>query len=327
MEPAAYRRMVETIDRLRNAKYGLTTTELMRVLECSRSTVERTLDMLRDADFEIVETRLDTDDYRVKRWTLSKEGLLASPAAEQLLSLSANERFSLQKCYRTADDPALRDAVGKILAFQEALPRHKAMNLDELLPRDLKASSVGPKQRIDPAVMDTLTTALIGGTALMLSYRGGKVRSVQPHGIVHSRFHYLVCRGEDGGIRTLRLDLITSLRGTDEMFEEPEDWSLERWAQESFGIYHSDDVINVTLEFDAQVADRAERLVFHPTQYQQRLPDGALLVKLRCKGHRELLHEILHPDWLGHVKVLGPPVLVQELGKFLRITQKKHGLS
>jgi predicted DNA-binding transcriptional regulator YafY len=319
--------MVETIDRLRNAKYGLTTTELMRVLECSRSTVERTLDMLRDADFEIVETRLDTDDYRVKRWTLSKEGLLASPAAEQLLSLSANERFSLQKCYRTADDPALRDAVGKVLAFQEALPRHKAMNLDELLPRDLKASSVGPKQRIDPAIMDTLTTALIGGTALMLSYRGGKVRSVQPHGIVHSRFHYLVCRGEDGGIRTLRLDLITSLRGTDEMFEEPEDWSLERWAQESFGIYHSDDVINVTLEFDAQVADRAERLVFHPTQYQQRLPDGALLVKLRCKGHRELLHEILHPDWLGHVKVLGPPVLVQELGEFLRITQKKHGLS
>ena len=78
MEPAAYRRMVETVGQLRNAKYGITTTELMRVLQCSRSTVERTLDILREAKFEIEETRLDTDDYRVKRWKLSKEGLLAS---------------------------------------------------------------------------------------------------------------------------------------------------------------------------------------------------------------------------------------------------------
>lgn len=327
MEPAAYRRMVSTLDYIRNSEYGLTTTELMGLLECSRSTVERTLDILREAEFEIEETRLDTDDYRVKRWKLSKEGLLASPAAEQLLSLSADERFALHKCYRTADDPALRDAVGKILAFQEALPRHKAMNLDELLPRDLKASSVGPKQRIDPAIMDKLVNALMGGTMLLLSYRGGKARKVLPHGIVHSRFHYLVCRGEDGDVRTLRLDLITSLRGTDEMFEEPEDWSLERWAQESFGVYHSDELLNVTLEFDMEVADRAERLIFHPSQFQARRSDGALIVQMRCKGHRELLHEILHPDWLGHVKILGPPALIEQLDAFLWITQKKHGLS
>jgi predicted DNA-binding transcriptional regulator YafY len=319
--------MVATLKHIRNSEYGITTTELMGLLECSRSTVERTLDILREADFEIEEGRLDTDDYRIKRWKLSKEGLLASPIAEQLLSLSSDERLALQKSYRTSDDPALRDAVGKILAFQEALPRHKKIDLDELISRDLKASSVGPKQRIDPAVKETLTNALMGGTLLLLSYQGGKARAVMPLGLVHSRFHYLVGRSEDSNVRTFRLDLITSLMGTDQMFDEPEDWSLERWAQESFGIYHSDELINVTLEFDAEVADRAERLVFHPTQYQQRLPDGALLVKLRCKGHRELLHEVLHPDWLGHVKVLGPPVLVQELGEFLRITQKKHGLS
>jgi predicted DNA-binding transcriptional regulator YafY len=258
---------------------------------------------------------------------LAKEGLLSHPGSAQLYSFSLEERISLERAYRSDGDPALKDALAKVLALQDALPRASSLEVDALVSRDLRASSVGPKQRIDPEMMQTLSAAMVARRLVLLSYQGGKARSVQPQGLVHSRFQYLVGRSEDGEVRTFRLDLITSLMGTDQMFDEPEDWSLERWAQESFGIYHSDELINVTLEFDAEVADRAERLVFHPTQYQQRLPDGALLVKLRCKGHRELLHEVLHPDWLGHVKVLGPPALVHELGEFLRITQKKHGLS
>lgn len=306
---------------------GVTIGELMQALECSRSTVERIFQNLQACHYKLNKEWCPDDDHRILRWSLTKEGLLAQPGAAHLYSFSLEERLALERAYRSDGDPALKDALAKVLALQDALPRTSSLEVDALVSRDLQASSVGPKQRIDPEMLQTLSAAIVSRKLILLSYRGDKARSVQPEGLVHSRFQYLVGRGEDGEVRSFRLDLITSLSSTDQKFDEDEKWSLERWAQESFGIYHSDDVINVTLEFDAQVADRAERLVFHPTQYQQRLPDGALLVKLRCKGHRELLHEILHPDWLGHVKVLGPPVLVQELGEFLRITQKKHGLS
>jgi len=326
MTESKYSKTLQVLSLLRQYD-GVTISELMKKLECSRSTVERILQNLESSNFKLHREWFPGDDHRILRWSLAKEGLLSHPGSTQLYSFSLEERIALERAYRSDGDPALKDALAKVLALQDALPRASSLEVDALVSRDLRASSVGPKQRIDPEMMQTLSAAMVARRLVLLSYQGGKARSVQPQGLVHSRFQYLVGRSEDGEVRTFRLDLITSLMGTDQMFDEQEDWSLERWAQESFGIYHGDELINVTLEFAAEVADRAERLVFHPTQYQQRLPDGALLVKLRCKGHRELLHEVLHPDWLGHVKVLGPPALVQELGEFLRITQKKHGLS
>jgi len=327
LELAVYRRMASTVAAIRNSRHGLTVVELMKALECSRSTVERTLNILRDAEFDLQENCLPSDDHRVKRWKLTKEGFLSSPIAQQLLLLGLDERLALHQLYLTSDNPVVVDALGKILAFQDALPRAKSVDLEELVSRDLRVSSVGPKQRVDEQVIETLRAALIGGTCVMLGYQGGTERLVQPHGVIRARFHYLVARGEDENIRIFRLDLISSLRETDQIFSEPEGWDFPKWAHESFGVFHSDEPITVTLEFDIEVADRARRLVFHPTQRQKPQDDGSLLVQIRCKGHRELLHEILHPDWLGHVRVLGPAELLQELADFLRTTMQKNGIS
>lgn len=327
MGPSTYSKMVRALAYIRSKRTGVTIPDLMEELECSRSTVERVLTALRDAGFELEECRLVSDDHRVNRWKIAQEGMLSNPAASQLLALSLDERLALETAYRSSDVPALRDALSKILAFQDALPRAREMDLDELVSRDLRASKVGPRQRVDMKTIETLREALVGGTCVRISYSGGEERLVAPHGIIRSRFHYLVARGEDGIVRTFRLDLITSIHGDDGLADEPEDWAFGDWAQESFGIYHGDQPINIVLGFDAEVAERAAQLVFHPSQWQQRQADGSLIVQLRCCGHRELLHEILHPDWLGHVTVLGPQELVKELAEFLRITQNRHGIS
>lgn len=33
---------------------------------------------------------------------------------------------------------------------------------------------------------------------------------------------------------------------------------------------------------------------------------------MKCRGHRELIHELLHPDWLGNVKIESPERLKEE---------------
>ena len=327
MGPSTYSKMIRALAYIRSKRAGASAQELMEELECSRSTVERVLNALRDAGFELTENNLASDDHRTRRWAIARDGLLTNPAASQLLSLSLDERLALEGTYRAATSPALKDALSKILALQEALPRGREIDLDELISRDLRASKVGPKQRIDPNIIETLREALVGGTCVRLNYAGGAERLVAPQGIIRSRFHYLVARGEDGVVRTFRLDLISSLKADEAYADEPEDWVFGDWAQESFGIYHGDEPVNAILEFDVVVADRAARLVFHPSQWLKRQDDGSLIVQLRCRGHRELLHEILHPDWLGHVRVLGPHELVLELEDFLKITLKKHGIS
>ena len=35
-------------------------------------------------------------------------------------------------------------------------------------------------------------------------------------------------------------------------------------------------------------------------------------MELRCRGHRELIWELLHPDWIGHVTIESPEGLQKE---------------
>ena len=93
----------------------------MEHLECSRSTVERILEELRISGFDLVDAHHSGDDHRTKRWSLAREGLLSNPAAEQLLSLTLNERVALEQPFRCTTDAALKDRLSKVLALQASV--------------------------------------------------------------------------------------------------------------------------------------------------------------------------------------------------------------
>jgi len=44
---------------------------------------------------------------------------------------------------------------------------------------------------------------------------------------------------------------------------------------------------------------------------------GGLVVELHCQGHRELIHELCHPDWLGQVQIEAPESLCVEFKDYL----------
>ena len=45
--------------------------------------------------------------------------------------------------------------------------------------------------------------------------------------------------------------------------------------------------------------------------------NGSLLMELRCRGHRELIWELMHPDWLGVVQIESPDRLKEEYSEQL----------
>ena len=118
MGPAAYSKIVRALSFLRSQKHGATIGTLMEHLECSRSTVERILQELKNSGFDLVDAHHAGDDHRIKRWSLAREGLLSNPAAEQLLSLTIDERLALEQTFRSASDPALKDGLSKVLALK-----------------------------------------------------------------------------------------------------------------------------------------------------------------------------------------------------------------
>ena len=44
---------------------------------------------------------------------------------------------------------------------------------------------------------------------------------------------------------------------------------------------------------------------------------GSTIVELACKGYRELIHELTHPDWLGNLTIENPDELRKKYQDYL----------
>ena len=103
-------------------------------------------------------------------------------------------------------------------------------------------------------------------------------------------------RGEQLNPLNYSLDLIEDVEALGEVFEEPKNFELKEWAKDSFGIFHGNQLLGIKLRFTGEAAKRAERVQFHPSQKTSKGRGGSTIIELRCKGHRELIHELCHPD-------------------------------
>lgn len=302
---------------LQSTSIGLTIDQMAKRSERSRATIERMLAGLGELGLEVEQSRLEADHHLVKRWKLA-EGSLPS----KLLSLEPTERASLERLAQSNVDETTRLAISKTLAGSTSLAKNLAVDQAELITRTAHIGQVGPKITVNADVMRVLEVCIQGFEEGRILYRAsGKPRAtwriVQPQGLLFSRFGYLVGSIRGGLSRTFRLDLIQKAEPTGSYFENRDGWDFKTWANESFGIFHGDKIFDVKLRFTGEAAKRAERIIFHPSQRSERVDKDNLLVYLQCAGHRELIHELCHPDWLGAVVIEEPGELRAEMRNYL----------
>ena len=164
--------------------------------------------------------------------------------------------------------------------------------------------------------MSPIEKAIECRTQLKFNYRTktastAAIRSVNPLGCFLVGFCYLCAATGTGDAAIYRLDLLESVEAADISFEPKIGWDFKKWTSESFGVFHGDDLINVKLRFSKAVAARAEKIIFHHYQKIARGRNGTLVIELWCRGLRELIWELLHPDWLGEVTIERAEYLAQ----------------
>jgi len=292
--------LLKAIAYIQASKIGRTIPELMQEMECSRRTVVRLLEELKSWGLTDEAGVLDGDHHLTKRYSLRN----ALPAG--MLGLSGVDRAALESLLETLPGGSEKTALSKLLAAQNAMGVTSSIDQETLIERVAYLGRVGPKADIPATLLAALERSIIGFERLKLVYRTPQKakaapRTVEPLGLIYSRFGYLVAR-QGRTVKTFRLELIESAQRTGEMFDAG-GFNLKAWAAESFGIYHGDELKTHRITFSPRVADRAASVQFHPSERKIRLPDGSLLVTLRCKGERELLWELSHPDWFGEVEI------------------------
>jgi predicted DNA-binding transcriptional regulator YafY len=148
------------------------------------------------------------------------------------------------------------------------------------------------------------------------------VREVTPFGLLFGRSNYLVAaEGETGEPRNWRLDRVHDIEILPRVSARPDAFSLQDYADESFGIYH-DAVEDVVLRISPEGAEDAVRWRFHANQSVEAQPDGSVRVAFRASGMRELAWHLF--TWGDKVEILAPEVLRRTMIEEIAVARRAH---
>lgn len=309
--------LLELARTLAGSAEGLTLDEMAREAVVDRRTAERMRDRLQDL-FPQLEAVQDPPTKRF-RIPAGLDGFMQAPTADELAAL-ASAASELEAGGATVRAAALRALESKMLSALRAPARRRiAPDLEALLQAEAIAVQAGPRPFEDETVLGVIREALKAGLALAFRYAGGaspgRAREVIPYGLLFARSNYLVAAEEEGASpRNWRLDRIADVKALGRPASRPPDFSLQAYADQSFGIFQ-DDMEDVVLRVSPGAAGSARRWRFHVNQMLEDEPDGSVVVRFRASGMRELAWHLF--TWGADVEVVAPErlrsLLVEQL--------------
>lgn len=318
-------RILELARLLASSAEGLTLDEIAERMAVARRTAER----MRDAVWEVFPSLEVIDDWPSKRFRIPSglDGLFQAPTAEELAAVTAAaELMDRQGAHARAAD--LRALEQKVMSAMRASARRRlAPDLEALLQAETIAVTAGPRPFEEATVLAAVREALKGLSTLRFRYEGGstpgRTREVTPYGILFGRSNYLVAEevGAGTGPRNWRLDRVFDVEVTGAPGAPPDDFSLQAYADESFGIYQ-DDTEDVVLKVLPEGREDAVRWRFHARQKVEEQADGSVIVRFRASGMRELAWHLF--TWGDRIRIVEPPALKAMMAEELAAAMRAH---
>ncbi len=308
----AYDRMYDLINlaiNMQSNSVGVTLDDIMEDFNVSRRTAERMRNMIMAQFIQAEGYRGDDNKmyWRIPQGTLKD---LIGFTAEDFACLEVAKK-ALENAQMEDKAKHITNIMNKISASIKTDVYKKIDNDAEVLLRaEGFAVRPGPRVVIEENIIKDLRHAVLCSYQINIEYyskNSGKTSqyTVNPYGFIYGeRNHYLLASHSngylDGKPHYFILSNIKSIEVTDEMFEADESFSLKEYAEQSFGAFQ-EEPFDVEWLFSADVADEAERMIFHPKQTTKRNGDGTLTVCFRAGGAVEM-------DW--HLYTWGDDVTV-----------------
>ena len=202
--------------------------------------------------------------------------------------------------------------------MRPAALRRVEPDFDALLAAEGLAASAGPKPWVRPEALDGIRDAIKAGVSIRILHRRRRAgaaqaqprwHTVDPLGLLYGRQHYLVAvaAGKPEPFLWALPNIEAVERGRAPIQPRP-GFELSAYAARAFGVYQEEPV-DVVWRFAPEAAESAGTYRFHPGETKEPQPDGALLVRFRAGGLREMCWHLF--TWAPHVEVLAPESLRQ----------------
>lgn len=304
-------RLLALVHALSETTEGLTLDEMAERLGVNRRTAERMRDIIaRHFDLDEV-----ADDRR-KRFLIrdSLRRVYTRPTPAEVAALQA-EVDGRQLAGQTARADQLATLLAKVKgAFDDREKRRMDPDLDALARLQRTMVTAGPVATVAPETMTLVQGAILAGCCLEFHYSTDerpepKWRRVVPYGLVHGPLAYLIGKmpGRDDQPVYYRLDRMIDVRVSEKLGCAPDDWDIDAWLTESFGVWR-DEKQDVVLRVAPAAASRANGWRFHRSQAVEELDDGGLRIRFATGGMRELAEHLF--TWGGEIVIEEPNALM-----------------
>ena len=318
-----FRDLVIFASELQSSRIGMTKKEMIKRCQelgllgskASIRTIDRWIDQLKyEFDLNISSHVYEADKLQ-KRFKIA-----AFPS--MLYALTELERTGLEILKESLTDDIHKQAISKVLASQQPLSNRVLGDLTELIDNTSYASQISPRQKVNNKYMKMVEEAIKGYTKIRFKYRSQNsskttLQEVSPIGLIFSRFGYLVAFYFSKKPIIYRLDLLENVESTDIPSDRDEEFNFRKWSEQSFGIFHGDNVFKAEIKFSKKVAHSVKNITFHASQTIRENKDKSLTLIIICKGMRELIYELLNPLYYGEFKIIKPVELQREYQKYL----------
>ncbi|MGH7776227.1 MAG: helix-turn-helix transcriptional regulator [Candidatus Dormibacterales bacterium] len=314
-------RLLKELTIFQGAAHGLTTRDLADRMDISQRTAQRDIAALESeigVPFQLVGSRWKV----IPGWFLPPVNL----NIQEAMALLLGARLMLR--YADRANPFATSAYQKVAAV---LPE----GVRGALAETAQGLSLKAQDAVYLKVLATLTSAWAERRKVSIAYRSGngggaeaQRRTVHPlflepsapgHGC------YLIAWDETrGATRNFKLERISDARLLETAFSPPAGFSVARHLAGAWGVWSSEDPVEVVLLFDRSVAARVRETVWHPSQVLEQEADGRLRLRLRVASAVEIRHWVL--GWGGACEVVSPRSLRQEVASQARAMARAYGL-
>lgn len=322
-------RQVDKFDRifqlhaiLSSRRTAIALEDLMARLECSKSTLHRAINALKNSLNAPVVFDADAGGYRYGK----PEG-----EAYELPGLwfTAKELQALAIMQRLAEDAGgglLEAHIGPLARRLSELTQHQRLNLGEAASR-LKFPAIAAR----PAggAFDTAASATLQRRKLWMAYHARSTderteRTVSPQRITHYRQAWYLDAWDEGrdGLRSFSIDRISRATVLDEHARDVPEAALDEHYASAYGIFGGKADKVAVLRFTPERARWVADEQWHPQQEGNRLEDGSYELSIPYRDARELVMDIMRHG--AGVEVIAPEQLRNEIREQLRLAAERY---
>jgi proteasome accessory factor B len=298
-------------------------SSLASEIEVTEKTIQRDIDFMRERlNVPIVYNRarrsyeFSEPIENFPMIELSESELISVFVAQKALAQYRGTPF--EQSLRAAFEKLTANLHGKISLSWDDLDSRLSFRNFEASPLDLKT-------------FQAVGAAVRNGVLLEFDYKKSESttyqrRVIEPYhlGCVQNRWY---CFGEDtakrGEIRVFVLSRMKNARSGDRKFKAVRKFSIEKYLQNSFGVFSGKESHRVCLWFDAFAAQYVRERAWHPSQKIRELANGELELSLQLSDLAEIEQWIL--SWGAHAKALAPRALIARLRETIRKQGSYYG--